>query len=174
MRTPAPPSPLSSPARFAPPAPPAQVVYTAEVKRSDHSGTMKKMHYNDFLTALMKLSIRVYPRSRTVDEAFQRLLMDNLLPLASRRCPDNVSMFLENDDVCRLFDYYSDALEQMFQFYATSDKRSKAALVAQAVERGHVAAGPFAATSSLTVAGKSPSRATRGANTMKVGGGGVQ
>ena len=46
----------------------------------------------------------------------------------------------------RLFEYYSDALEQMFQFYATSDKRSKAALVAQAVERGHLAAGPYAAT----------------------------
>ena len=34
--------------------------------------------------ALMKLAIRVYPRSKTVDEAFQRLLMDNVLPLASR------------------------------------------------------------------------------------------
>ena len=102
----------------------------SQVKRVDRNG-IQKMHYNDFLTALMKLSIRVYPRSRTVDEAFQRLLMDNLLPLASRRCPDDVSMFMENDDVARLFEYYSDALEQMFQFYATSDKRSKAALVAQ-------------------------------------------
>ena len=83
-----------------------QVVYTAEVKNRDRapgaaaarnggmaarsaaavsaSAELKKMNYNDFLTALMKLSIRVYPRSRSVDEAFQRLLMDNILPLASR------------------------------------------------------------------------------------------
>ena len=63
-----------------------QVVYTAEVKRVDRGG-MQKMDYNDFLTALMKLAIRVYPRSKGVDEAFQRLLMDNVLPLASRCAP---------------------------------------------------------------------------------------
>jgi hypothetical protein len=36
------------------------------------------------VAALMKLAIRVYPRSKSVDEAFQRLLTDNVLPLASR------------------------------------------------------------------------------------------
>ena len=34
------------------------------------------------IAALMKLAIRVYPRSKTVDEAFQRVLMENVLPLA--------------------------------------------------------------------------------------------
>lgn len=63
-----------------------QVAYTAEVKRTDRSTAptstgggafgsggsggsggvaLQKMNYNDFLTALMKISIKVYPRSRT-------------------------------------------------------------------------------------------------------------
>lgn len=92
--------------------------------------------------------------------------MDNVLPLASRRCPDNISMFLESEDVQRLFSYYSDALEGIFTFYATSDKRSQAALIAGAVKAGHVV-GPFAASHALTVGGRSPARATRTVNTMK-------
>jgi hypothetical protein len=171
-----------------------QVAYTAEVRAQSRApGSSQKMNYNDFLTALMKLAIKVYPRSHTgawrrvrrvsyvcaplfislashhpaaVDEAFQRMLMDNVLPLASRRCPDNIDAFLESSDVQRLFGYYSDALEGVFTFYATSDKRSAHALLTQAVKLGHVA-GPFAASQALTVAGRSPARATRSANTMK-------
>ena len=76
-------------------------------------------------------------------------------------------MYLENEDVARLADYYADALEQIFAFYATADKRTKAALTASAVEKGHLAAGPYAATTNLTLGGRSPMRATRGANSMK-------
>ena len=60
------------------------VAYTAEVKRKNRTG-LKVMNYNDFLTALMKLSFKVYPDSHSVDDSFQRLLMENILPLASRR-----------------------------------------------------------------------------------------
>lgn len=44
-----------------------QVAYTAEVKNRGGNSTslLQKMNYNDFLTALMKLAIKVYPRSRT-------------------------------------------------------------------------------------------------------------
>jgi hypothetical protein len=43
-----------------------QVVYTAEVKRLDRgAAALQKMNYNDFLTALMKIAIKVYPRSHT-------------------------------------------------------------------------------------------------------------
>jgi hypothetical protein len=34
---------------------------------------------------LLLLLLQVYPDSRTIDDAFQRLLMENILPLASRR-----------------------------------------------------------------------------------------
>ena len=44
-----------------------QVAYTAEVRASSRvqGSSGQRMNYNDFLTALMKLSIKVYPRSRT-------------------------------------------------------------------------------------------------------------
>jgi hypothetical protein len=113
------------------------------------------MNYNDFLTCLMKLSARVYSRSRSVDEAFQRLLMDNILPLASRRCPDSVDMFLENEDVKKLFDYYSEALEQIFAFYATSDRRTHASMAS-----GGGAGG-------MGTSQASSLRGTKGVNTMK-------
>lgn len=55
-----------------------------------------------------------------MDDAFQRLLIDHILPLASRRCPDSVDVFLEDPDVVAVYEYYRDALQQIFQFYATS------------------------------------------------------
>jgi hypothetical protein len=41
-----------------------------------------------------------------VDKALHRLLMERLLPYASRRCPDDVAPFMEHEDVRRLFGYY--------------------------------------------------------------------
>jgi hypothetical protein len=98
------------------------VVYIIEVKRRDRGFGRKQaqMTYNDFLNALMRLSSKVYPRADTVDDAFQQLLMENVLPLASRRSPDPVSMHMENEEVQDLFAYFSDALFMLYQFYATA------------------------------------------------------
>lgn len=85
-----------------------------------------QMNYNDFLTCLLKLAVKVYPRSRSSDEAFQRLLVDNIIPLASRRCPENISFYLSNAEVVALYDTFKDALEQIFAYYATNDKRAHA------------------------------------------------
>lgn len=180
------------------------VTYTAEVTRASKGAPRaggsekRKMNYNDFLTALMKLStkvsswtgknssfdparsavrwhvcdarrlahrhahryprpypVQVYPRSRSIDDAFQRLLMDNILPLASRRCPPAVDMFLAAEDVQKLFDYYGDALEQMFAFYATSDKRTSAAMASASAAAGNSSALGRSFT------GKSPVRVTK-------------
>jgi len=143
------------------------VAYTAEVTRADKiagkGSDRKKMNYNDFLTVLMKLAVRVYPRARTVDDAFQRLLMDNILPLASRRRPDAVDMFIMNDDVNRLFDYYREALEQIFAFYATSDKRTTAAMIAA----NNASSSRISNSSMLGYSGRSPGRATKAVNSMK-------
>eukprot|EP01138_Halocafeteria_seosinensis_P012121 gb/GECG01012389.1/.p1 GENE.gb/GECG01012389.1/~~gb/GECG01012389.1/.p1 ORF type:complete len:448 (+),score=40.15 gb/GECG01012389.1/:1-1344(+) len=95
------------------------VAYTAEVKRPNRSG-MHRMNYNDFLTVLMKLSVRVYPSARSIDEAFQRLLMENVLPSAWRRNVEPVDDVLYDPDVQRLYAFFRDALEQIFQFYATN------------------------------------------------------
>lgn len=122
-----------------------------------------QMNYADFLTCLMKLSAKVFPRSRSKDEAFQRLLQDNILPLAARRCPDSVELFLENDDVQKLFEFYSGALEQIFSFYATNDKRAHSANTAGA-SAGAMGSG---AGMGLSHSGRSPIRATRAINSMK-------
>eukprot|EP00944_MAST-04C_sp_MAST-4C-sp1_P011883 g11883.t1 len=98
------------------------VVYIIEVKRRDRgfARSQAQMTYNDFLNALMRLSSKVYPNADTVDDAFQQLLMENVLPLASRRSPDPVSIHMENEEVQDLFAYFSDALFLLYQFYATA------------------------------------------------------
>ena len=98
------------------------VVYIVEVKRKDRgfARNQAQMTYNDFLNALMRLSSRVYPRADTVDDAFQQLLMENVLPLASRRSPDPVSMHMENEEVVDLFQYFQESLFMLYQFYATA------------------------------------------------------
>lgn len=143
------------------------VSFTAEVTQqhktsAQKGGDRKKMNYNDFLTVLMKMSVKVYPRSKTVDAAFQRLLMDNVLPLASRRAPDTIDMFLENEDVRRLFEYYADALEQIFSFYASSDKRTHAAIAA-----GNAAAAQGGTGAGLSYTGRAGTRNTKSVNSMK-------
>jgi hypothetical protein len=74
-------------------------------------------------------------------------------------------MFLENADVRKLFDYYRDALEQIFSFYATSDKRTSAAMALPSYGAGGGTA--------LGLSGRSPARGggggggPKGANSMK-------
>ena len=98
------------------------VVYIMEVKRRDRGfgRNQAQMTYNDFLNALMRLSTRLYSEADTVDDAFQQLLMENVLPLASRRSPDPVAMHMENEEVQHLFSYFGDALFLLYQFYATA------------------------------------------------------
>lgn len=93
-------------------------MYTAEVKRRDKSG-IARMNYHDFLTATMKLAVKVFPESKSVDEAFQRILVNNVLPKAWRRNPEPVDAILDDPDVQTLYQRFADALEQIFQFYAS-------------------------------------------------------
>lgn len=125
------------------------MAYTAEVKRKDRRG-VQRMTYNDFLTALMKVSTKVYPDAPSVDDAFQQLLMEHVLPLASRRCPDNVEVFLNNEELQAMYEYYSDALEAIFQFYASTS----------AIKRGGDGGRD-------RTAARKPGRGRRRLNTMK-------
>jgi hypothetical protein len=102
------------------------VAYTAEVKRRREGKSVRaaqKMDFSDFLTSLMKLSVKVYPNHarRSVDESFQRLLLRNVLPLADRRNPGyfDISVYETDTQILELREIFSDALEQIFQFYAT-------------------------------------------------------
>lgn len=56
----------------------------------------------------------------------QQLLMDNLLPFASRRVPYDISTVLKKPTVETLYKYYEDSLTELFRFYATaSDQVTK-------------------------------------------------
>ena len=119
------------------------------------------MNYEDFLTVLMKLSVKRYPGAPSRDAAFETLLSDNILTLASRRCPEDVQGFMQNGAVSALFDYYGDALRQIFTYYASSDYRTHAA------QPGAAGAHAQGAGMGMSHSGAAPTRATRAINTMK-------
>jgi hypothetical protein len=110
----------------------------------------------------MKLSVKLFARtSRSRDEAFEELLSNHVLPLASRRCPEDVSAFLHNEAVAKLFDYYGDALRQIFTYYATEDRGTH---VSQA---GFGSVHAQGSGMGMSHSGAEPVRATRAINTMK-------
>ena len=113
-----------------------ELVFISEVKRrnggaaggsptSNSVGALnviEKLTYNEFLTALMKLSQKLYPESaeNNVETAFQQLLMENVLPLASRRSPKSVDAILGDPEVRGLKRYFRESLRYIFEFYASS------------------------------------------------------
>lgn len=86
-----------------------------------------RLDYDEFLSTLISIAQRCYPSSSSPEEAMQQLLMDNILPLAPRRKPTDVSSLLKTAPVYELFKYYEDALLQLFRFYATSSVKSASA-----------------------------------------------
>ena len=92
--------------------------------RSKNRRTTKKelLTYSDFLNCLNQLAPRVYPRSNK-DTVFQQLLLENLLPLASRRNPEPMSEQLQADDIQKILEYYMPGLEQIFLFYSDISER---------------------------------------------------
>ncbi|GMH79654.1 hypothetical protein TrVE_jg13677 [Triparma verrucosa] len=91
------------------------------------SNSVDKLTYNEFLTCLLKLSAKLYPSSaeQSAEAAFQQLLMENVLPLASRRSPKSIDVVLENDtSVKELHKYFKASLTKIFEYYASSGMAS--------------------------------------------------
>ena len=91
------------------------------------SNSVDKLTYNEFLTCLLKLSAKLYPSSaeQSAEAAFQQLLMENVLPLASRRSPKSIDVVLENDtSVKELYKYFKASLTKIFEYYASSGMAS--------------------------------------------------
>ena len=78
-----------------------------------------KLSYEDFLSVLTKLALKCYPSCKTADEALQQILMDNLLPLALRRKPVSIQAFLNLPAIENLFNYYEDAIFELFRFFSS-------------------------------------------------------
>jgi hypothetical protein len=82
-----------------------------------------KLDYEEFLSCLRRIAVKCYPNDeRSEDESMQQLLMDNILPLASRRIPVDITQVLAQPAVEALYSYYKDSLTEVFRFLAvTSD-----------------------------------------------------
>ena len=102
-----------------------QVIY-ASVVRGNRKGEKKcKMTYHNFLDALMKVALELYgvdSNVKSVEDAFQQLLLENLLRggLAMRRKPssDLLNNVNKDPEVRQLLRKYAAATKQIFFFYA--------------------------------------------------------
>jgi hypothetical protein len=85
-----------------------------------------KIDFESFLSCLIRIASKCYPSCHNKEEAMQQLLMDNVLPLATRRKPVTISLLLKQPVIETLFKYYEEALSELYKFYTTSaDLRRK-------------------------------------------------
>jgi hypothetical protein len=126
--------------------PDIELVFISEVKKHQKmqatvidtdrglSNSVDKLTYPSFLTCLMKLSTKLYPTSTSangsvIESAFQQLLMENVLPLASRRSPKSIDSVLCSGEIMGLFTHFGPSLTKIFEFYAgegVNTQRAKA------------------------------------------------
>eukprot|EP00947_MAST-08B_sp_MAST-8B-sp1_P004915 g4915.t1 len=84
------------------------VAFKAEV------GPGGKMTFTNFLNTVAALAQRVYP-SLGIEEAFQRLMADQILEFAARLAPEAVNLA----EVAPLYRRFGKGLKQIFQYYAS-------------------------------------------------------
>ncbi|KAJ0399671.1 hypothetical protein ATCC90586_003572 [Pythium insidiosum] len=106
----------------------ADIIYTSETKGKPHS--IGKMNYDEFLNALVKVAVaRQCKQPRQLlgadeEEAlFQRLVVDHILPLASR-WPSHLweehTAQLRSTELVSFISKFMDSLLDIFMFYAKS------------------------------------------------------
>lgn len=69
---------------------------------------------------MISVASRCYPNCNSSEESMQQLLMDNVLPMAARRRPVSLSSFMTQPIIEELFDYYQEALQEIFRYYANN------------------------------------------------------
>eukprot|EP01029_Cantina_marsupialis_P028270 TRINITY_DN775941_c0_g1_i1.p1 TRINITY_DN775941_c0_g1~~TRINITY_DN775941_c0_g1_i1.p1 ORF type:complete len:355 (+),score=77.91 TRINITY_DN775941_c0_g1_i1:161-1225(+) len=102
------------------------IMFSSEVVKSNKGKGVKRLDYEQFLNLLVKISMRIYPKAETVDQSFEILLSENVLPLASRRVHVDIDDILEQPQVLNLFEIYGPSLESFFETYASQDNRFSA------------------------------------------------
>ncbi len=81
----------------------------------------KRIGFDDFLSALVTLAKRCYPSAASDDEeALKCILMDNLLPFASRRMTSDIRSIIEGREMVDLFKYYENSLASLFNYFSSS------------------------------------------------------
>ena len=111
------------------PSPPAMTVASAmkvrgKPLRDNHNNNVaNRIGFDDFLSALVALARRCYPSFSSDDEeAMKHILMDNILPFASRRMPVDIRSIIESEEVVDLFKYYENSLASLFNYFSSSSE----------------------------------------------------
>ena len=104
----------------------AQLAETKSVKKVKTVGSDKsdRINYDEYISCLIRIAKKCYPSCNDSEDALQQLLMDNILPLASRRKPIDISSYLQIPAIAALHVYYKEALLEIFRFYATASEQS--------------------------------------------------
>jgi hypothetical protein len=96
---------------------------------SKKGAMIKALSYTEFLNVLHRLSSKLYPAAPSQNEAFQTLLMENILPLAHRRNPQTIRTQLDNVLVRGVQNEFHDAILELYTFFASEsqeeDRKSK-------------------------------------------------
>jgi|Transcript_1673 hypothetical protein len=116
------------------------VVFASETQRKKaENKTMAKranpnlMTYSEFLNVLMVLAPKVYPKEDP-DTVFQKLLLENILPLAAHRIIHKVSIADEEGVEELLTVTFKRGLEDLFDYYSDVADRRRKLLAAQEVQ----------------------------------------
>ena len=96
------------------------LIVTSVLKNSSHQVSDHRLDYAEFLSCLSRVAQRCYSNAPTSEDAMQLLLMDNILPLASRRHPVQLQPILSQPAVEALFEFYEEALHDIFRYYANN------------------------------------------------------
>lgn len=108
-----------------------QLIYTAATKSPEKASSSSsreksdKIDFDAFLTCLIRISQKCYPSGRNKEETMQQLLLDNILPMASRRKPISIAALVKQPHIELIYKYYEDALIELFKFYTTSSDLNK-------------------------------------------------
>jgi len=130
------------------------VIYTSVIRRSNRTTHKDKMNYNDFLNALMKISIEMYGTEKSVsstEDAFQNLLIENILnPGLSRRRKPRIAdlrVAMRESETKDFLEKYKAATRQIFRFYAACRRQKIKGLKAGHKKDLHVGDKDFEAMS---------------------------
>lgn len=109
----------------------AQVRNLKEASKNQTLATTGRLTYTEFLTCLVALARKCYPSADDTQASMQQLLMDNILPLASRRkaakdCPVLREVKKFSADIQAIKDHYHAPLESLFHYFATDSKQDAA------------------------------------------------
>ena len=78
----------------------------------------ERIDYNGFLNCLIRIAPMCYPNSKSGDDAMLHLLMENLLPLATRRNP--IATVASCSELSSIKSYFEAPLQEVFDFYAAN------------------------------------------------------